>query len=106
MSHCPGTSLEDWITDWYRVVDDEHGTLIRRFYEGQYILNKEQFAELVKILEPLRDHVENLLWRYSEEEDGSYRDYCGNFNIPDEINDAAWSYIKSLNVNRTPGIVG
>lgn len=112
MSHCPGSRLEDWITDWYRLVDEagEHGTGIRRLYKGQLILSKEQFAEFVRIYEPYREKIEDRLSEYSEEENGSWRDYCGyafDF-IPEEVFEKAQQYRQSLigSVKETPGIGG
>ncbi len=77
MSHCPGVWLEDFITDWFRCVDGpgEHGTGIRRLYKGQKILSREQFAELVAVLEPHREDVEQRLCGYEEEDHGSWRDW-------------------------------
>lgn len=110
MSHCPGLALEDWITDWYRLVDSdgEHGTGIRRMYTGQLILNREQFKRLVEIHEPIRGHVEERLLDYSEEECGSWRDYCDCFSVPKEMAAQAEEYLKSLrgNVPETPGLTG
>lgn len=108
MSHCPGLDLEDWLTDWYRIVNDDgaHGTSIRHFYKGQLIFNEEQFAKLVEIHEPIREHVEELLLNYDEEENGSWRDYCGRFDVPDEIANEAGQYIDSIKdtVEKTKGI--
>lgn len=112
MSHCPGSRLEDWVTDWYRVVDADgkHGTGIRRFYEGQLILSKEQFDQLLKIHEPIRERIEHYLQEYSEEENGSWRDYCSVFSdvLTDDIRKAAESLLKTLeqSVQKTPGIFG
>lgn len=78
MSHCPGTTLEDFVTDWFRVVDaaGEHGDGIRRLYEGQMVLGVVDFALLVAAMEPCREVVERLLSDFDEEEHGSWRDYC------------------------------
>lgn len=109
MSHCPGYTLEDWITDWYRIVDDvgQHGTGIRRFYSGQLILNSEQFKKLVEIHEPIREYIENLLYNFDEEEQ-SWRDYCSVFTIPEPIGIAAEQYINSIMdiVEKTKGLKG
>lgn len=112
MSHCPGLRLEDWITDWHRLVDadGEHGTAIRRFYQGQLILSKEQFAELVRIYEPLREEIERRLEEYSEEDCGSWRDwaYYAFDPIVNDLSKKAEEYLKSLRgkVDETPGIMG
>lgn len=107
MSHCPGSSLEDWITDWYRLVDEkgEYGTGIRRLYKDQLVLNDEQFKKLVEIHESIREHIENLLVDF-DEETMSWRDYCGCFHIPIHIEKAAEEYINSIRntVNITKGI--
>jgi hypothetical protein len=104
--------LEDWITDWWRLVDadGEHGTGIRRMYVGQLILSKEQFQALVAIYEPVRRDVEWRIEEYSEEENGSWRDYAGyafDF-IPKEIGERAEKYIADLRgaVKETPGWMG
>jgi len=108
MSHCPGFTLEDWLTDWYRLVDEDglHGTGIRRIYADQLILNKEQFKKLVEIHEPYRERVEYLLEEYDEEINGSWRDYCGCFEIPKDIEKQADAYIDELRklVPKTKGI--
>ena len=80
MSHCPGVWLEDYVTDQFMCVDvgGEHGTGIRRLYKGQTILTAEQFAEVIAIVEPHREAVENLLCEYDEEEHGSWRDWGGS----------------------------
>lgn len=112
MSHCPGLKLEDWITDWWRLVDadGEHGTSIRRMYVGQLILSKEQFQALVAIYEPAREMIEYVLQDYNEEENGSWRDFCGYAfdGIPKEIEDRAEGYVKDLRgkVQETPGWMG
>jgi hypothetical protein len=99
MSHCPGTRLEDWLTDWFRIVVDgnsEYGDSIRNLYANQLILNKEQFDVLVKLFEPAREHIELWCERYNEEENGSWRDYCSVFDIPDDITAKAEQYLKQL----------
>ncbi len=111
MSHCPGVSLEDWITDWYRVVDKggEHGSGVRRLlYAGQLILTAEQFKGLVEIHEPIREHVESLMGSYSDEEHGSWRNYCDNFVVPDELSTRASDYLYFLgaDIPKTTGILG
>ena len=110
MSHCPGVTLEDWITDWYRLVDDagDHGSGIRRCYKGQLILTADQFKTLVDIHEDIREHVERVMGDYDEEDHGSWRDYCGSFNVPDEMSEMADDYIKGLRgvVPETPGLLG
>lgn len=100
MSHCPGPYLEDWITDWWRLVDAEglHGSEIRRLYKGQLVLTKEQFEGLVEIYKPFREQIEARLSDFSEEENGSWRDYCGyafDF-ISEDISQKAEEYVKSL----------
>ena len=110
MSHCPGYRLEDWLTDWCGVVDadGEHGTQVRRAYAGQLILSKEQFGRLIAIFEPYRVLVEEKLWSYSEEENGSWRDYCGYaFDaIPKEEHAKADAYLRELEgiVEKTKGL--
>jgi hypothetical protein len=112
MSHCPGLRLEDWITDWWRLVDvdGEYGTAIRRMYVGQLILSKEQFQGLLAIYEPARELVERVLQGYSEEENGSWRDFCGYAfdGIPKEIEDRAQEYVNTFQpqVEKTPGWMG
>jgi hypothetical protein len=110
MSHCPGPDLEDWITDWWRLVDvdGQHGTSIRRLYAGQLILTKEQFQGLVEIYKPVREQIEERLSEYSEEENGSWRDYAGyafDF-IPKDVTDKAEEYLRPLRgkVPETEGI--
>lgn len=112
MSHCPGSSLEDWITDWHRLVDADkkHGSGWRWLYTGQLILTAEQFAELVKIYEPFRAGVEERLQEYNEEENGSWRDYAGyafDF-IPEPVMETASVYLKSIEsiVPKTQGLAG
>lgn len=100
MSHCPGPYLEDWLTDWWRLVDadGQHGTGIRRLYTGQLILTKDQFQELVEIYKPFREEIEARLADYSEEENGSWRDYCGyafDF-IPEDVSKNAEEYLRAL----------
>lgn len=112
MSHCPGDRLEDWITDWWRLVDADgaYGSDIRRWYTGQWIFSKEQFQGLVAIYEPIRGEIEWRLQDYSEEENGSWRDYAGYaFDcIPKEIEEKAQAYVDSLKdkVEKTPGLAG
>jgi hypothetical protein len=103
MSHWPGPKLEDWITDWHRVIDadGEHGTTIRRCYAGQRILDKQQLAELVKMYEPLRERIEELLDDYVEEEHGSWRDYCNEFDFVEDVSKLAHDYIASLQAEET-----
>lgn len=109
MSHCPGLKLEDWITDQWRLVDagGEHGTAIRRMYVGQLILSKEQFQGLVAIYEPSRASIEYILSEYSEEENGSWRDFCGYAfdGVPKDIEELAQKYVDELQnkVEKTPG---
>ena len=45
---------------------------------------------------------------YDEEDHGSWRDYCGSFNVPDEMSEMADDYIKGLRgvVPETPGLLG
>jgi hypothetical protein len=101
MSHCPGHTLEDFLTDWHSIVDDkgEHGTSIRRIYTGQLILSEEQFKKLVEIYEPTRETIENCISMYNEEENGSWRDYR-NFviadRIPDAIEKVGCEYLESI----------
>jgi len=112
MSHCPGSFLEDWLTDWYRLVvqDLDVGSGIRWMYTGQLILTKEQFAELVAIHAPAREMIENKLSEYSEEENGSWRDYCGYAfdSVPKEILDKADAFIAAIreSVPKTKGLLG
>jgi hypothetical protein len=107
VSHCPGPRLEDWITDYWHIVDadGEYGTGIRRWYTGQLIFSKEQFAALVAIYEPAREHVERLIGEFDEEEQ-SWRAYCDVFAIPQDIKDKARQYVESLRdkVPKTPGL--
>lgn len=112
MSHCPGSKLEDWITDWHRLVDadNQHGSGIRWLYKGTLVLTAAQFAELVRIYEPHRAEIEHQLEEYSEEENGSWRDYCGyafDF-IPEAVGDEACRYVNALraSVPKTPGLSG
>lgn len=100
MSHCPGHRLEDFLTDWYGVVDDkgECGTSIRRLYTGQLILNEEQFKKLVEIYEPAREAIENCIDLY-DEENRSWRDYRNSAVadcIPDDIDKASCKYLESI----------
>jgi hypothetical protein len=101
VSHCPGHRLEDFLTDWCRVVDDkgDNGTSIRHFYANQLILSEEQFKKLVEIYEPAREALENCIDMYNEEENGSWRDYR-NFTvadcIPDNIEKAGCEYLESI----------
>lgn len=112
MSHCPGSTLEDWITDWHRLVDADkkHGSGWRWIYTGTLILTADQFAELVRIYGPHRAEIERRLQEYSEEEYGSWRDYAGyafDF-IPGPVCDEADRYVGSIrdSVPKTPGIAG
>jgi len=111
MSHCPGSTLEDWLTDAYHLVDAEglHGSGIRRVYKGQLILTAEQFAGLVAIMEPVRDEIEFRLDEYTEEEYGSWRDYGIVFDWvfedrEDGLEEAAKAYLKGLDTPVTPGL--
>ncbi len=111
MSHCPGVYLEDFITDQFSLVDEagEHGTSIRRIYKGQQILTADQFAELVKILEPHREDVERYLEDYDEEDHGSWRDYSSYamahiLDAPEF--DRAEELLAAMDTPKTKGLSG
>ena len=74
MSSCPGLYLEDYLEDIYGIVKTEDGK-IKLHYAGDILLTNEQFVELVKIYEPVRNEVETRLGWYDEETCGSWRDY-------------------------------
>jgi hypothetical protein len=88
----------------------QHGTSIRRIYTGQLILSSEQFQGLVDIYLPFRGLIETVLEGYSEDENGSWRDFCGYAfdGIPEELHDRAEKYVNSLRdqVPKTPGLGG
>lgn len=99
MSHKPGPSLEDWITDWHNLFGKnlDYGTDIRRYwYSGVLVVEDEEFQHIVSMYEPIREHIEQVLYDYDEDNGISYRDYCGQYVIPKEIEQAVDSYIKSL----------
>lgn len=115
MSHCPGPTLEDWLTDWWSLVvqESEHGSGIRWAYANQLVLTKEQFAGLVAIYEAARELIQEQLRNYldqPEDEQGSWRDYSGYAfdGIPKEIEETGNVYIRYLadKVERTKGLLG
>ena len=108
MSHWPGSRLEDFVSDqWRVVVSDGSSDSWRYNYSGQKILSPEQFKNLVALFEPIRDYVERRLDDYSEEESGSWRDYADfAFDIPKEISEQADKMLASLNVPETKGLFG
>jgi hypothetical protein len=77
MSHCPGDTLEDFLTDLFALVVREGtmGDAIRRLYAGQRILSAAQLAELAVIFEPYRGDVERYLEEFDDDEHGSWRDF-------------------------------
>jgi len=111
MSHCPGYKLEDFLIDYYGVVDKagEYGDGYHRICKGRLILSKEQFFKLVDFFESSREVIEDLLLDYNEEENGSWRDYR-NFTIvnyiSEENNKSAQIYLKSIEniVEKTKGL--
>ena len=106
MSHCPGTTLEDWLTDWYGLVVPglDVGSGIRALYVGQRILTAEQFSRLVAIHESIREYVEDRSMDYNEEDHGSWRTYRDGFNVPDGISEAADRFLEDCLAPRTVGI--
>jgi hypothetical protein len=106
MSHCPGYTLEAYLTYAFDLLVEEHSTAIRAFYAYQKILSPEQFASLVKIFESCREGVESRLDDYmdgGEEDHGSWRDWEDNVHgrVPDEIWKLGREYINSLKVEET-----
>lgn len=99
MSSCPGVTLEDWLTDWFGIVvngNQEYGDSIRQLYTNQLVLSTKQFKLLTDLFAPVREHVELWCRRYNEEENGSWRDYCSVFEIPEDISKQAEQYLQRL----------
>lgn len=97
MSMIPGYSLEDYLSDAYRVFDKsgEYGNQFARscnensdgeIYGDYVFLDDEDFKKFVAIFESCRQKVEFYLDEYDEEESGSWRDYKG-FVMADQISD-------------------
>lgn len=110
MSHCPGRTLEDYLTDLHRIIvqDADVGSSIRRIYSGQTVATNEQFKQLVALYEPCREEIERKLRDFDEDESGSWRDYK-YFVMVDyhsEVNeDEAFQLITSWNAPIT-GMLG
>jgi len=94
VSHWPGPTLENYLTDVLRLAVPGHSTAIRAtLYASQRILEPSQFAEVVRLAEPYRDDIERLLLDYDEEDNGSWRDYH-DFMVDERIPEAVWAAME------------
>jgi len=106
MSSCPGTDLEDFLMwNFDLIVDgDSSANVSRQIAEALGTIHRrpeitlEQFKPLVEIFEPYRSKIEDRLMDYSEEENGSWRDY-GSYAfdfIPPDVFTKALFIIKEI----------
>lgn len=106
MSSCPGYTMEDFLSWCYNLtVEDQEETnvsigiaeMLGNIPQRPH-LSKENFAPIVAKFEEHREQIERYLNDYSEEENGSWRDYAGAVFgfISDELDQWVTDYVKMI----------
>lgn len=106
MSSCPGYTMEDFLSWCYNLtVEDQDETnvsvgiaeMLGNIPQRPH-LSKENFAPIVAKFEEHREQIERYLNDYSEEENGSWRDYAGAVFgfISDELDQWVTDYVKMI----------